>query len=146
MHLRWWAVYGAVVPRETPANATTDRWCDACGRRITWRKAWAEVWNDVRWCSDGCRRRKIRPVDQALEQAILELLATRPGDASMCPSEAARVVAPDDWRPLMESARAAARRLVVRNEVDIVRGGRVVDASTAKGPIRVRRRRSGGTS
>jgi hypothetical protein len=44
----------------------------------------------------------------------------------------------------MEPARAAARRLVVRGEVDISQGGRVVaDPSRAKGPIRIRRRRNG---
>jgi hypothetical protein len=71
------------------------------------------------------------------------LLAKRSGDATICPSEAARAVAPHEWRPLMEPARAAARRLVVRGEVDMVQGGHVVDASTAKGPVRIRRRRSG---
>jgi hypothetical protein len=45
----------------------------------------------------------------------------------------------DDWRSLMEPARAAARRLVAAGEVEITQGGRVVDPSTADGPIRVRR-------
>ena len=39
-----------------------------------------------------------------------------------------------------EPVREAARRLVARGEVDIVQGGHVVDPSTAKGPIRLRRR------
>jgi hypothetical protein len=47
----------------------------------------------------------------------------------------------DDWRPLMERARSAARRLVVIGEVEVLQGGRVVDPSTAKGPIRIRRAR-----
>ena len=57
--------------------------------------------------------------------------------------EAARAVGGDDWRPLMEPARAAARRLVARGQVEITQGGRVVDGSTAKGPIRIRRTSSG---
>lgn len=120
----------------TPA----DRWCGSCGRRITWRKAWAQVWDEVRWCSDACRQRKVRDVDTDLEQAVLQLLEHRSHGATICPSEAARAVGGDDWRSLMEPARCAARRLVVSGEVDIVQQGRVVDASTAKGPIRVRRR------
>lgn len=48
-----------------------------------------------------------------------------------------------EWRDLMEPARRAARRLVVAGEVEIVQQGRVVDPSTAKGPIRVRRVRGG---
>ena len=52
----------------------------------------------------------------------------------------------DDWRPLMEPARAAARRLVVAGEVEVTQGGAVVDPSTAKGPIRIRRRRAPGSA
>jgi hypothetical protein len=40
----------------------------------------------------------------------------------------------------MEPARQAARRLVARGAVEITQGGRPVDPSTAKGPIRVRLR------
>lgn len=130
----------AVVAQSRPMSGADDRWCDSCGRRITWRKAWAEVWHEIRWCSDACRRRKVRAVDTQLESAIAVLLAARARGATICPSEAARAVGGEDWRELMEPARAAARRMVVRGELDIVQGGRVVDGSTAKGPIRLRRR------
>jgi hypothetical protein len=30
--------------------------CAACARPFAWRKKWAEVWDDVRYCSDRCRR------------------------------------------------------------------------------------------
>lgn len=81
----------------------------------------------------------MRPVDAALEAAIVSLLDQRPRAATICPSEAARAVDPDGWRDLMEPARAAARRLVAAGRVEITQGGRVVDPSTAKGPIRIRR-------
>jgi hypothetical protein len=42
----------------------------------------------------------------------------------------------------MEPARRAARRLVADGVVDITQGGNVVDPSTAKGPIRIRRHRT----
>ena len=119
--------------------------CAACGRSIEWRKKWERNWDEVRYCSDACRRRKVRPVDRQLEASILELLDRRAGGATICPSEAARAVAgsgPNDaeaWRELMEPARAAARRLVVAGDVEITQGGSVVDPSTAKGPIRIRR-------
>jgi hypothetical protein len=29
--------------------------CATCGRPFTWRKKWAKVWDDVRYCSDRCR-------------------------------------------------------------------------------------------
>jgi hypothetical protein len=121
------------------------RVCAGCGRSFAWRAALADDWEHVRWCSDACRRRGVREVDLRLEQAITDLLAARAHDASICPSEAARRVDPDGWEALMEPARRAARRLVAAGEVDIVQGGRVVDPSTARGPIRVRRARARGT-
>ena len=120
-----------------------DKTCAACGRTITWRRRWERDWDAVRWCSQACRRRGQQPTDAALEQSVLDLLAQRAGGATICPSEAARAVGGDDWRPLMEPARAAARRLVARGLVEITQSGHVVDPSTAKGPIRVRRTRSG---
>ena len=82
-------------------------------------------------------------VDRRLEATILDLLAQRSPAATICPSDAARAVGGDDeavWRPMMEPARQAARRLVERGEVVITQGGRVVDPATATGPIRIRRR------
>ena len=128
--------------------------CAVCGRTITWRKKWQRDWEHVRYCSTACRRSGQRPADAALERAILDLLDTRPAGATICPSEAARAVAAataqpaqageDAWRALMEPARSAARRLADQGEVDITQGGRVVaDASRTKGPIRIRRRRTG---
>ena len=82
-------------------------------------------------------------VDRRLELAILDLLARRASTSTICPSEAARVVGGDDdegWPPLMEPARQAAQRLVASGEVVVTQGGQVVDPSTARGPIRIRRR------
>jgi hypothetical protein len=106
---------------------------------MTWRAKWAANWDEVRYCSDRCRRQKVRPVDEALETAIRTLLEARARGATICPSEAARAVEPGGWQVLMEPARAAARRLVAAGEVEITQGGRVVDPSTCKGPIRIRR-------
>ena len=79
-------------------------------------------------------------VDSRLQQAILELLAQRRPGATICPSDAARAVAPEDWRPLMDPARAAAQRLVDAGEVEVTQGGEVVDLASARGPVRIRRR------
>lgn len=113
--------------------------CAACGRTITWRRKWARDWESVKYCSDACRRRGVGDVDRRLEESIRELLASRATSATICPSEAARAVGGEAWRDLMEPARRAARRLVTAGEVEITQGGHVVDPSTAKGPIRIRR-------
>lgn len=116
-----------------------DKICAACGRRIEWRKKWERDWNEVRHCSTACRHRGVSAIDEALEQAILTLLSSRAPDASICPSEAARAVSPDEWRPLLEPTRRAARRLAGRDLVNITQKGHTVDPSMIKGPIRIRR-------
>jgi hypothetical protein len=110
--------------------------CASCGRTMPRPRAGRE---HRRYCSAACRRRRVRPVDRRLEDAILDLLSERPRTASICPSEAARAVADDDqWRDLMEPARRAARRLVAAGRVEITQRGQVLDPSTARGPIRIR--------
>ncbi|MDF3308060.1 DUF3253 domain-containing protein [Rhodococcus sp. T2V] len=76
--------------------------------------------------------------DGELEDRIRALLDARADSASICPSDVARAVAPDDWRPLMESVREAARRLAAAGEVEITQKGAVVDPDSARGPIRIR--------
>ena len=86
-------------------------------------------------------------VDRALEAQILDLLAQRGEDRTICPSEAARAVTADvdqsgdeGWRDLMEPARRAASRLVAAGEIVVTQRGEVVDPLTARGPIRLGRK------
>ncbi|MEL7131730.1 MAG: DUF2256 domain-containing protein [Pseudomonadota bacterium] len=30
--------------------------CPVCHRPFTWRKKWEKVWDEVKYCSDRCRR------------------------------------------------------------------------------------------
>ncbi|MBI6853863.1 DUF2256 domain-containing protein [Pseudomonas cichorii] len=32
--------------------------CATCGLPFTWRKKWARCWDEVRYCSERCRRHK----------------------------------------------------------------------------------------
>jgi hypothetical protein len=131
------------VKRREVVTGHAAKTCAACGRTMEWRKSWAKNWEAVRFCSERCRGGKVGPADEALEAAILRLLAERGAGKTICPSEAARALGGEDravWEPLMEAARAAARRLVAAGKIAITQGGVVVDGSTAKGPIRLRLR------
>jgi hypothetical protein len=111
--------------------------CRSCGRTITWRKKWERDWDQVLYCSAGCRSRGVSEADHRLEERLRSLLARSPrgvGDV-----EVARAVDPVDWRAQLEPVRRAARRLVAAGAAEIVQGGRVVDPSTAAGPLTVRR-------
>ena len=127
-----------------PETAKKEKICKTCGRTFAWRKKWEKDWDVVKYCSDACRGHKPGASDAALEAAILELLAERGRDKTICPSEAAKVVGGNDvrrdWEGLMEPARMAARRLVDAGRIVITQGGKVVDGSTAKGPIRLKLR------
>ncbi|NNB88494.1 DUF2256 and DUF3253 domain-containing protein [Corallococcus exiguus] len=114
--------------------------CAVCGRAITWRRKWARDWEQVRYCSEACRGKRTQARGSPWEARILELLSQRAGGATVCPSEVARASGGEDWRACMEPVREAARRLVARGVLDIVQGGRVVEPSTARGPIWLRLR------
>ena len=122
-----------------PGRAGDTKTCVSCGRVMSWRRSWERNWDEVKYCSDACRKNKVSDTDRELEASILDLLDRRKVGATICPSEAARAVGGEDWRELMEPARRAARRLVDAGDIEITQQGRVVDPSTAKGPIRIRK-------
>ena len=76
------------------------------------------------------------PDAAALEAELLRLAAQRVG-ATFCPSEVARLLAPDDWSPLMPAIRAAARRLVASGQLRCTQRGQPADPEQARGPIRL---------
>jgi hypothetical protein len=72
------------------------------------------------------------------EEAIMELLQARAPGKSICPSEAARRMSPDDWRPLMKQVREAGKQLADKGLIEVTRKGKAVDPHTVKGVIRFR--------
>jgi hypothetical protein len=113
--------------------------CASCGRAFAPRARHARTAESVRYCSAGCRAHRPGPVDRALEEAIIARLQSVAAGGTICPSEVARAELGDDWRDSIERVRRAARRLVAAGRIVITQQGRVVDPSTARGPIRLRR-------
>lgn len=111
--------------------------CAKCGRQIEYRKKWAKHWDEVKYCSDFCKRGKLNSDDQYFEDKILELLSQRAKTSSICPSE----VLPDEEKKnkvRMEQVRQAARRLVHNGQIVITQKNQIVDPSEFKGPIRLK--------
>lgn len=77
------------------------------------------------------------PDDQRIEQVLLELVAER-SPSTACPSEVARALEPEDWRPLMPKVREVAARLQRRGQLEVTQKGQPVDALEARGPIRLK--------
>ncbi len=36
--------------------------CETCGRSFTWRRKWKKNWDEVKYCSERCRRHRRRGV------------------------------------------------------------------------------------
>lgn len=78
----------------------------------------------------------------ALEAEILRQTTERGAEKSICPSEVARALAPDEdsWRRLMGPIRAAAIRLARQGQVEVLRKGKPVPPDTEiRGVIRLRK-------
>lgn len=76
--------------------------------------------------------------DAAIEEAILSLLTQRGAGKTICPSEAARRVSPDDWRPLMNATRRVAATMASEGRLVATQRGEPVDLASVRGPIRLR--------
>jgi hypothetical protein len=113
-----------------------------CGSEFQGRKKWQNVWHQVKYCSRACRKVGLTEGDIKLEKVTMEILHSAKAGTSICPSQAARKLAGDDdanvWPPLMEPKRRALRRLAHRRKIQIMQGGKEVNPSTFKGPIRLK--------
>jgi len=74
---------------------------------------------------------------ELIEATILNLTTARGAEKTICPSEVARHLAPDAWRPLMAPVREAAGRLQQQGVIQITQGGAEVDIDSISGPIRL---------
>ncbi len=78
--------------------------------------------------------------DDEIRDAIGRLLDSRQPQATICPSEAARALAPQAWRPLMDQVRGVAVAMAQEGALEIRQGGRAVAADKPlRGPIRLAR-------
>ena len=73
---------------------------------------------------------------ESLRDAIRAAVAARGPGRTVCPSEIARAVSPDGWRPLMPAIRTAAAGLARKGRIEVTRGGRTVDVLAGGGPVR----------
>jgi hypothetical protein len=43
------------MPKQIKKENLPEKVCATCGRPFSWRKKWAKVWAEVKYCSDKCR-------------------------------------------------------------------------------------------
>ena len=78
-----------------------------------------------------------QPSAMVIEATILRLAEARGPAKSICPSEAARELAPD-WQRWMTAVRQAAIRLALAGRIEILRKGKPTPPADVRGVIRLR--------
>ena len=79
--------------------------------------------------------------DQKIRSLIIEMTERVGRDKSICPSEVARALSPDDWRGLMDAVRASACLLHEQGVIEITQKYEPVKNFDFKGPIRLRQKK-----
>lgn len=69
--------------------------------------------------------------------AALRALVRKRSESSICPSDVARTVGGETWRPLMPDVRRVAAELVDRGEIVVIQKGDPVSIREARGPVRI---------
>ena len=76
---------------------------------------------------------------ERLAAAIRTLLRHRGPDKTICPSDAARVAGGEQWRSVMDPARAVAGELAGAGVIEVRQGGQKVEPGQVRGPVRLAR-------
>jgi hypothetical protein len=77
--------------------------------------------------------------EPAIRDAILAQTTARGPEKSICPSEVARALDPEDWQRLMPRIRREAALLAREGRIDVLRKGKPVDPEQEiRGVIRLR--------
>lgn len=88
----------------------------------------------------------LQPDDDLAERirsCVLDLLASRGPGRSICPSEAARMLAlrtGAHWQDLMRPVRTIAAAMAEAGTIEVMQHEAVVDISEVRGPVRLRLR------
>ena len=75
---------------------------------------------------------------EAITDAMLRIAAERGPEKSLCPTDVARAVSAEDWRPLLGAVRKVAADLARQGKIEILRKGKPINPDEMLGVIRLR--------
>jgi hypothetical protein len=75
------------------------------------------------------------------EAAIMLMVSKAEDGKSITPTDVAMSLS-EEWRPVLNHVRAAARRLAEQGRIEILRHGKPIDPAAMKGVIRIRLKQS----
>lgn len=75
---------------------------------------------------------------EAITDAMLRIAAERGLEKSLCPTDVARAVSAENWRPLLGAVRKVAADLARQGKIEILRKGKPINPDEMRGVIRLR--------
>lgn len=75
---------------------------------------------------------------EAITATLLRLAAERGPAKSLCPTDVARAVSAEEWRPLLGAVRKVAADLARQGKIEILRKGKPISPDEMRGVIRLR--------
>jgi hypothetical protein len=75
---------------------------------------------------------------EAITAALLHLATERGPEKSLCPTDVARAVSAENWRPLLGAVRKVAADLARQGKIEILRKGKPINPDEMRGVIRLR--------
>jgi len=77
------------------------------------------------------------PDDARTRDTILTLVTARGAGKTICPSEVAKELDPENWRSLLTKVRRTAQAMAKQGEIAIYRKGKPIEPDAMKGVIRL---------
>ncbi|MCZ8278818.1 MAG: DUF3253 domain-containing protein [Acetobacteraceae bacterium] len=75
---------------------------------------------------------------EAITATMLRIAAERGPEKSLCPTDVARAVSAENWRPLLGAVRQVAAELARQGKIEILRKGKPISPDEIRGVIRLR--------
>ena len=75
---------------------------------------------------------------EAITDAMLRIAAERGPEKSLCPTDVARAVSAENWRPLLGAVRKVAADLARQGKIEVLRKGKPINPDEMRGVIRLR--------
>lgn len=113
-------------------NLNPRKICQNCGREFEFRSKWKECWDDIRYCSEKCRKSYKESRINFWKQEILRHSSLH---RAVCASEIAIKSIPSEWKMHLEFVRQAARLLAHEDKILILQGKKIVNPSKFRGEI-----------
>lgn len=61
------------MPRGVAKRDLPGKTCPVCNRPFIWRRKWADVWDEVVYCSERCRRNRNKAAEPLAKDAFSPL-------------------------------------------------------------------------